>query len=695
MKRTNEAKLSQSRKLPEALARKLSDVEANTMRAWEDFVSGIQCDKGTVRDVVAHSWDRCRSSAVDVCTTAAPQLDAERTALLRQRNRDLLQASATTLAEAANMLAGTGSLMLIADIDGVILEAAGDQRTTHAGRDISLWNGGHWHESSTGTNGIGTALVLDKPVLIRTTEHYCESIKRWNCAGVPIHDPVDGSIAGLLDISTLKQIYDTQLLAMAVMAARRIEWVMACQAEEERTRLMESCLEYGQKYAHDGLVALDAKGRVIYVSHKAKHLLEKKLGAEADSLSRGTRILNLGTPGNAVNVDGNGRTLPEVPADWRIPLTLDGVERGTLLVIPGSLRSSPQVSVRARALTDEKDSGRSQFNCIVGSSPAIQTATSQARRLAPLNVPVLIEGETGVGKELFARAIHGNSCTANGPFVAFNCGAVSREMLASELFGYVRGAFTGASNEGRVGRFEQAHGGTLCLDEIGELQLDLQPYLLRVLEEGIIYRVGDNVPRRVSVRLLAMTNRNLRAEVEAGRFRLDLYHRLSVTSIRVPALRERNGDLDVLIDHFNRDIAERHGRSPVRFAPATMDALRAYNWPGNVRELRNLVERAILLSSDGCADLDCLPDEIRNCAQCLQEPVSGSLETAERRIIEDVIRSCSGNLSDAAQVLGISRSTLYRKLTLYGISRLGSSDVPTSRSAPLTKSSAGRHVSGL
>ena len=200
-------------------------------------------------------------------------------------------------------------------------------------------------------------------------------------------------------------------------------------------------------------------------------------------------------------------------------------------------------------------------------------AVNRARQLAGRHVPVLIEGETGTGKELLARAIH-DDADGRRPFIAFNCGAVSRELVAAELFGHVPGAYTGATREGRSGRFELAHQGTLCLDEIGEMPLDLQPVLLRALEEGVVYRVGCTHPRRVSVRLIAMTNRDLRAEVEAGRFRRDLFYRVSVTSITVPPLRERIEDIEILTEHFNRLLSARHAVPVCRFGPGVMQALR-------------------------------------------------------------------------------------------------------------------------
>ena len=308
------------------------------------------------------------------------------------------------------------------------------------------------------------------------------------------------------------------------------------------------------------------------------------------------------------------------------------------------------------------------FDSIFQSSKVMAAVVREARRMAPLDAPLLIEGETGTGKELFARAIHGEGASSpSDPFVAFNCGAVSKELVASELFGYVRGAFTGAATEGRLGRFELAHGGTLCLDEIGELPLDLQPYLLRVLEEGIVYRVGDSEPRHVDVRLIAMTNRNLRDEVAAGRFRQDLYYRISVTTVRIPPLRDRAGDTDLLVPHFNDLLARRHDLTPKRFEPAVMDALRRHSWPGNVRELRNVVESLLLMSDEETVTLADLPPDI---VPAPAEPAAGHrLDRLERQAIEATIAAHTGNLTSAARELGISRTTLYRKMEQYGLER--------------------------
>ena len=253
----------------------------------------------------------------------------------------------------------------------------------------------------------------------------------------------------------------------------------------------------------------------------------------------------------------------------------------------------------------------------------------------------------------------------------------------------MRGAYTGATNEGRAGRFELAHGGTLCLDEIGELPLELQPVLLRALEEGVVCRLGEAKPRRVDVRLLAMSNRDLLEEVEAGRFRRDLYHRISVTRIRVPPLRERESDIELLTEHFNHRMAARHGVASRSFGPEVKALLRGYAWPGNVRELRNVVESLLLTSSENAVHCDELPAELLKAAGAAPSVVNAapasSLEESERLAIVRAVQRVHGNLAQAARSLGISRSTLYRKVERYhleSIVRLGDDAERTADHAP-------------
>ncbi|PKO89897.1 MAG: hypothetical protein CVU18_02580 [Betaproteobacteria bacterium HGW-Betaproteobacteria-12] len=309
-----------------------------------------------------------------------------------------------------------------------------------------------------------------------------------------------------------------------------------------------------------------------------------------------------------------------------------------------------------------------------GSSPELQQAIDKATQLAKSRVPVLLLGETGVGKEVFAQGIHALSRNCDGPFVALNCGGLSRELLASELFGHVEGAFTGARRGGVAGKIEAADGGTLLLDELGEMPLDLQPHLLRVLEDGQIYRLGDTKPRQVRFRLIAATNRDLRQEVAEGRFRADLFYRISVTSIRIPALRDRKGDIRELARSFVRELCQRHEVDEKVFHPEALNKMARYAWPGNVRELRNLIEGLVLTVPGEVIGEQDLPPEILAAADAGNDArddnalvrLSGLARNEFEQICK-VLRETSGNATLAARQLGIAKSTLYLKLKKYSL----------------------------
>ena len=648
--------------IPGAGSRALDYSERHADAAWERFLSGEATDALPARRAVLDSWQRCRGSDVDYRSDAAPRIQGDAIGLLRRENIGLLKAAAGMLAHSADLLAGTRSVMLLADADGVVLESVGDLTTIHAANDIALARGGDWKEAGAGTNGIGTALASRVPVIVHAGEHYCAGIKSWSCSGAPILDPLDGSVAGIVGISARSRESSAQILALAVMAASGIEHQMLQQVQEQRLRMLEMGREHSQRRSGDALIALDARGRILFSNPSAWQHLRARIDGPIPELKRGTDLFAAGGGIDRLAL-----------AEWMRPLVIDGEVTGHLIALPPRARVRAAPSIRPGA--DESDARRSQFDGIIGTSDPLMLSIDRARSIAPLEVPVLIHGETGTGKELFARAIHGQSARGKGPFVAFNCGAAARETLASELFGYVRGAFTGADAGGRAGRFELAEGGTLCLDEIGELALDLQPYLLRALEEGVVTRMGESTPRKVDVRIVAMTNRNLRDEVAAGRFRLDLYHRLSIVEIAVPPLHDRAGDLDQLIDYFNPRVADRHHRAPVRFTPEAMAALRAHRWPGNVRELRNVVERSILFAKDGLAGLDCLPADIAGASAADADiartftVLSVPEPSDDRTTLERAMRQSGGNLSSAAVLLGISRSTLYRRMDKLGLNR--------------------------
>jgi two-component system response regulator HydG len=312
------------------------------------------------------------------------------------------------------------------------------------------------------------------------------------------------------------------------------------------------------------------------------------------------------------------------------------------------------------------------FEGVVGNSSAMHAVVARLRQIAPTSATVLISGESGTGKELVAKALHNNSPRRSKPFVPLNCAALSENILESELFGHVKGAFTGADRE-RKGWFEYANGGTLFLDEVGDIPLSTQVKLLRVLESGEIVRVGTNEPVKVNVRLISATNRDLTEAIAAGTFRQDLYHRLKVVSLRLPPLRERRDDIPLLIDYFLKDFNAAHGKSVRTITPAARNVLTSYAWPGNVRELRNVVESMVVIDADGVLDLDDLTEDLQAVAPAPAERSSAgashlvgrTLEDIEKFYIAETLKQTHGNREEAARLLGIGERTLYRKLKEY------------------------------
>lgn len=306
------------------------------------------------------------------------------------------------------------------------------------------------------------------------------------------------------------------------------------------------------------------------------------------------------------------------------------------------------------------------FESIIGESKLIKDAVNAASKVAATDATVLLAGETGTGKEVFAQAIHQNSGRAKSPFIAINCAAFSKELLENELFGHKAGAFTGAVKDSK-GIFEEANGGTVFLDEIGEMALDLQAKLLRVLETGSFLKVGDSKPTQVDVRIVAATNRNLKAEIEVKNFREDLYYRISTFTIELPALNERRSDIPLLTDFFIVQLSKKINRRITGVEAAYSEALQKHHWKGNIRELKNVLERSVILSDDGVLSAATLPADFLGQALQSGSAATDTLATVEKAHIQRVLKYTEGNKAEAAKILDIGLTTLYRKIEEYGI----------------------------
>lgn len=653
--------------------------ERATMRAWENFLADEPksardlIHPSPVRSLIHDSWYRSATGGINAQGIEAPlSSDRDEIEYLTRANAELLSAARRSFASLGQLLDGTGAMLVLADSDGVLIDAIGDKKTLHDGMDIHLAIGGKWNEDAVGTNGIGTALWTGEPTFVHAAEHFCAGIKSWTCAGAPIRDPLDGKIIGVVDLSGYSPIFRPHNTALVAATARQIEKALAEQQQEQRTRLLEAFISSAPSYRRkDGLVIVDHRGRAIFCNNVPDGETTEMMDGPMEP-GRGRWLMNLPSSGSDADL---ARALPAHLRSCHItPLKLDGDLRGAALVFP----SVPAVS----SVTVHREVNKHlqvAVAMIVGESEALQAAVDVACRVARSSsvTSLLVEGETGVGKELFARLVHaGSRRTANDPFIAMNCGAITRDLFGSELFGHVAGAFTGASREGKPGVFELANGGVLSLDEIGELPLEIQPFLLRVLEERVVHRIGDSRGRLVDVRLVASTNRDLKQEVAAGRFRRDLYYRIGAVSITVPPLRERGEDVLLLIEHFNRQIATAAGEDPLEFSHEALDALLAYRWPGNVRELKNLIGRLHVLARGRDIGLHDLPGEIAapsatsdDGTTLSAELPAGTLVEAERQAMKNALAAEGGNLSRVARRLGISRPTLYRKLDQYGIRR--------------------------
>ncbi len=423
---------------------------------------------------------------------------------------------------------------------------------------------------------------------------------------------------------------------------------------------------------HAVLTAADAEAALRALTDNAVDLVLTDLrmpGRDGLSLLRDIIASHPGLPVILLSAYGSVESAVEAMRDGAVdfltkPVNLDHLE----LVVRRALRQKNLERQNARLRAQL--AGRSALDRIIGSSEAMLAVRERIEQVAPTPATVLIQGPSGTGKELVARALHALSPRADKPFVAVHCAALAPSLLESELFGHVKGAFTGAT-EDRKGRFEIADGGTLFLDEISEIDLATQVKLLRVLETRTVEPVGSATPVPVDIRLVAATNRDLRAWVEAGKFREDLYFRLNVVDINLPPLRERQGDLPLLCDAFVREFNPQLGRGILGVAPDAMAALAAYPWPGNVRELRNAIERMMVLAHSDHLTLEDVPRNIREgraaTAAPAPEAAAAPAEPEEATLIRRALFETHGNRTAAAKRLGIPLRTLYRRIKTYGL----------------------------
>lgn len=596
---------------------------------------------------IARSWLRCLEDYhLDPAQTIAPTvLEHGRLLESRERLQQVLHIAGSEMNSLHQQLSGAGHAVLLTDARGVILNCVTAPSERKIFERAGLWLGADWSEACEGTNGIGTCLVERQSLTIHRDEHFRGRHTGLTCSASPVFDP-HGDLLAVLDVSSAREAVSRQsqfhTMALVNLSAKMIESCYFLRHFENHWLLRFHLQAESVGLFSEGLLAFDGEGRICAVNQSAMNLLGQLRGGL------------LGQPVEAFfdcSLDQLlGRASANATASWPLR-TRDG--RPLFAALRGQSRSVP--APMAKPVPP-------QLSGICLSDPALQNDFRKALRVFERDVPLLINGETGSGKEAFAKAVHRASQRTDKAFVALNCAAIPESLIESELFGYRGGSFTGALKDGMRGKLQQADGGTLFLDEIGDMPLALQTRLLRVLEDRLVVPIGGE-PQAVDVRVISATHRNLHERVRDGSFREDLYYRLNGLEIGLPALRERS-DKSQLLDFL---LGEEAGEQPVSVEPAAREALLAFAWPGNVRQLRTVLRTLVALSDDGRIGLLDLPAMV----QCprVQHASESPLDDAERQTLLTALEQRHWHMTYTAQALGISRNTLYRKLRKYKIKR--------------------------
>ncbi|PWR23101.1 sigma-54-dependent Fis family transcriptional regulator [Zavarzinia compransoris] len=596
---------------------------------------------------VVQSWLRClHAHRLDPAQACEAYIVPEaRLREHRQQSEDLIAIARSGLEQLYRHIAGQHYVLLLADRQGVAVDFLGDPLFNNQLRKSGLYLGAEWSEARAGTCAVGACLEAGEALTIHQSDHFDNTHTPLSCTAAPIYR-ADGELAAVLDISLLSSPIQktSQKLALHLVTAtaRRIELanLMARNRHEWVLRFAQSpeFLDVDPEAA----VSIDGSGRILGLTHGGARILADAAGGDwrrADLL--------IGQP----LVHFFDLAVDDLPGLTRRRPTRDRVVRARDGHILFAHAIEPQNRPAGSPVSRRRDLPE-PLRALGGGDPRMVALQARAAKLAPKPVPILIQGETGTGKEFLARALHEGS-SLNGAYVAVNCAAIPESLIEGELFGHVPGAFTGAAAKGRKGLIEAADGGTLFLDEIGDMPLALQARLLRVLAEREVTPVGASRPRPVAVRVLSASHRDLGRLVAEGRFRQDLYYRLNAATLTLPPLRERQ-DFDWVLDR----LIERHGGGRLAIADAARRALRAHDWPGNIRELDNAVALAAALCEGGVIETADLPDHVQP---------AGEADDARRAALAAVLRDCGGNISEAARRLGLDRTTVHRQMKRLGL----------------------------
>lgn len=681
------------------------------------------CKPGLLKTALARSWERSLLAGLNGAQKPE-KLSPSALRDAQEKNHDLLALAKPIMASVAEQIKRSNSMLVLADKSCSLIHTVGDSGFLDKAAQVALSEGANWQEQCVGTNALGLALSEQTPIEVHGAEHFLERNGFLHCAAVPVFS-AKGDIAGVLDISSDKHQHNAHTLGLAKMAASMIENAWICAAHPVHFKLYLHAAPQGVRVFSAGLLLISEDGTVDGGNQEAMQALALSAG------DFGVRSI-----ASVLDIDAHN-WLSQLQQASAAKKPIHSRLGGRLYVLLEPTHESPKKLIRDigkpyLTVLKNKKQTVGQLSALRSMEDALspfdlgdarwRQASDKMRRVLDKSIAVLIQGESGCGKEQFARAAHASSARKNKPFVAINCAAIPESLIEAELFGYAPGAFSGARKEGQIGRLRQADGGTLFLDEIGDMPLALQARLLRVLQDHVVTPLGGGADVVVDFALICASHRNLPQAIEQGSFRADLYYRINGLTIHLPALRERQ-DFDALAQQILTQLQADARLQPafadrarIGISHAVLNAMRHYSWPGNVRQLHSVLRTACALldAHENEIDWHHLPDDIAEALQSSDATVEGlalvhskghsyegglqdgflcskaaqahpsalsadnhaaqvelaeqailptNLETLSQQAIATALRRTGGNISRAAKELGISRQTLHRRLS--------------------------------
>ena len=631
---------------------------------WTNYVDHGILDDHT-RPIIQRSWAYCQKIKMDVNGGKGKSIDADQLEHVLAENRELIKIAQPIMQNLYEIVLNSHFVLVLTDKNGILLDTIGDEVVSMRASELRFLKGTVWTNEAVGSNAIGIALEEDAPVHVVGAEHYCVSHHTWTCSATTIHN-VKGEIIGVLNMSGESHKLHSHTLGIVVAATYSIENELAL---SHSYRSMSASLDSTE----DGILVTDENLNLQWMNGGAQKVLQINMD-EFNAIGFKQIFKKMDIDGEIWNLDEITHYYTDVTAHIGSRKIQCSANLSKILEndkIQGYSIGIREIKHLHSAVNRVSGNVATYtFDDIITQNPQMRMIIKTAEKMARFKKCILIEGESGTGKEMFAHAIHKASAFSQGPFIVVNCACLPRDLVESELFGYVKGAFTGALNEGKPGKFELAEGGSIFLDEIGELPLEVQAKLLRVVETHTVSRIGSQSERNLNIRIIAATNRNLEQEVKNKSFREDLYFRLNVIYLHIPPLRVRGDDIVWAASHFldrlNREYPEHHKTC----SPEFLEGLKAHPWPGNVRELQNFIERTFYLCTDpvvSTAYLPITPPKYPDERKVLSINVSPTLDDLVKANLEKILKETHGSVDASAELMGLSRASLYRKIKKYNI----------------------------